>query len=93
MASGARSNVRPDLISAAWRGGTTIVRTIWKVTRQLFHEATGSLFALFALYSGVAAWRQFHQTSNWWIAGLALGYTLMMAFFSVSSFRSARRVR
>ena len=93
MASGAKPNMRPDLISAAWRGGKTVLRTFWKVARQLFHEATGSLFAVFALYSGTATWKQFHQPSNEWIAGLALGYTLMMVFFSVSSFRSARRVR
>lgn len=93
MAANARPNVRPDLLSAAWRGGTTIFRTFWKVARRLFHEATGSLFAVFAVYSGAATWKEFHQPSSEWIAGLALGYTLMMAFFSVSSFRSARRVR
>lgn len=70
-----------------------MLRAFWKLARQLFHEATGSLFALFALYAGTAAWKQIHQPGNGWIAALALGYTLMMAYFAVSSFRRARRVR
>ena len=70
-----------------------MLRAFWKLTRQLFHEATGTLFALFAFYSGTAAWKQMHQEGGEWIAGFALAYALMMAFFSFSSFRSARRVR
>jgi len=83
----------PNWISALWRGGTAMFRAFWKLARQLFHEATGTLFALFALYSGAAAWKQSHQPGGQWIAVFALGYALIMVWFSVSSFRSAGRVR
>lgn len=83
----------PNWISALWRGGSTTLRVFWKLARQLFHEATGTLFALFAVYAGAAAWRQSHETEAPWIAAFALGYALMMAGFSVSSFRRANRVR
>lgn len=83
----------PNWILALWRGGTAMFRAFWKLARQLFHEATGTLFAFFALYSGVAAWKQSHQPGGQWIAAFALGYALIMVWFSVSSFRSAGRVR
>jgi glycerol uptake facilitator-like aquaporin len=83
----------PDVISALWRSGTTMLRAFWKFTRQLFHEATGTLFGLFALYGAAAAWRQSHQPSGQWITVFAAGYAVMMAAFSFSAFRSARRVR
>lgn len=80
-------------LGAAWRAGATMFRTFWKLARQLFHEATGTLFALFAIYAGTACWKQLHQPGNQWIAAFAAGYATAMAFFSISSFRSARRVR
>lgn len=70
-----------------------MLRAFWKVARQLFHEAAGTLFALFAVYAGAASWKQIHQPGGEWIAAFAAGYAAMMAFFSFSSFRSARRVR
>lgn len=83
----------PNWISALWRGGSALFRAFWKFGRQLFHEAVGMLFALFALYAGTAAWKQGREPRGQWIAAFALGYALMMAVFSVWSFRSARRVR
>jgi hypothetical protein len=87
------SSSGPDWLAASWRAGATVLRTFWKVARQLFHEATGTLFALFALYAGTASWKQIHQPGSRWLAALAAAYAAMMAFFSVSSFRNARRVR
>lgn len=83
----------PDWLGASWRAGATMLRAFWKLARQLFHEATGTLFALFAVYAGTACWKQLHQPGNQWIAAFAAGYAAAMAFFSISSFRSARRVR
>ena len=79
--------------SALWRSGTTMFRAFWKVVRQIFHEATGTFFALFAIYGGAAAWRQHKQPSGQWVTVFAAAYAVMMAFFSFSAFRSARRVR
>jgi hypothetical protein len=83
----------PNWLGASWRAGTTMLRAFWKLARQLFHEATGTLFALFAVYAGTACWKQLRQPGNQWIAALAAAYAGVMAFFSISSFRSARRVR
>jgi glycerol uptake facilitator-like aquaporin len=82
-----------DLISAAWRSGTTMLRAFWKFTRQLFHEATGTLFGLFSLYGAVAAWKQSHQPGSQWLTVFAAAYAVTMAAFSFSAFRSAHRVR
>jgi hypothetical protein len=83
----------PRWISALWRSGVTMLRAFWKLARQLFHEATGTLFGLFSLYGAVAAWKQGHRPSGQWITIFAAVYAVMMAAFSVSAFRSARRVR
>lgn len=81
------------LIPNLWRSSATVFRIYWKLARQLFHETTGTFFGLFAVYGAAAAWKQGHQPSGRWIALVALGYAVMMAFFAVLSFRSARRVR
>lgn len=83
----------PDWLGASWRAAVTMWRAFWKLSRQLFHEAAGAFFALFAIYGGIAAWKQFHQPGGQWIAAFAVFYTAMMVFFSISSFRNARRVR
>jgi hypothetical protein len=70
-----------------------MLRTFWKLARQLFHETTGALFALFAIYAGTAAWKQIRQPGGAWIGALAAAYATMLALFSIWSFRSARRVR
>ena len=93
MSASGYSRPGPNWVSALWRGGSAMFRAFWKLARQLFHEAAGTLFALFALYAGAAAWKQDHQPGGQWIAAFALGYALMMIWFSFSSFRSARRVR
>lgn len=83
----------PNWLGASWRAGATMLRAFWKLARQLFHEATGTLFALFAVYAGAACWKQLQQPGNQWIAAFAACYAAAMTFFAVSSFRSARRVR
>ncbi|MFZ0640306.1 MAG: hypothetical protein WAN33_07100 [Candidatus Acidiferrales bacterium] len=83
----------PNWLAAAWRAGATMLRAFWKLARQLFHEAAGTLFALFAIYAGAACWKQIHQPGGEWIAMFAAAYAAMMVFFSIASFRSARRVR
>lgn len=65
----------------------------WRIVRQLFHEMTGALFALFAILGGAAAWREWQRGSAAWLVALAVAFTAMMAWFAVASFRDARRVR
>jgi hypothetical protein len=69
------------------------LRTLWRVTRQLFHEVTGAVFAMFALYGMMAAWRGHQARQSGWMLALPVTYAAMMAIFSVTSFRSSRRVR
>jgi glycerol uptake facilitator-like aquaporin len=69
------------------------LRNLWRVARQLFHEATGTFFALFALYGVLAAWRAWRYHPTPWIVAFAITYALMMGVFAFTSFRRARRIR
>jgi glycerol uptake facilitator-like aquaporin len=69
------------------------LRTLWRVARQLFHEVTGALFVLFAVVGAASVWHEWRRGSAEWLIGLAVAFTLMMAYFALASFRSARRVR
>jgi glycerol uptake facilitator-like aquaporin len=82
-----------EWIAASWRSARVVFRTLWRVTRQLFHEFTGTMFALFAIYGVMAAWRQWNHTHVRWLVALAVIYSVLMAAFSFIAFRSARRVR
>jgi hypothetical protein len=76
-----------------WSFSKVTWRVLWRAARQLFHEITGAIFAVFALYGAVAAWRQWHSRVAAWLMGAAIAYALMMAGFAFSSFLRARRVR
>ena len=67
-------------------------RTLWRALRQLFHETTGAMFAVMALVAAISAVRTWQHGAEKWIVALPLLYSTMMAYFSVTSFRSARRV-
>lgn len=83
----------PRLIDALIRAIAELVRSLWRVTRQLFHEVTGAFFIVFAAIGGVSLWREWQRGSEEWLIGLSAGFTLVMTWFAVTSFRSARRVR
>jgi hypothetical protein len=82
-----------QLLAALWRSVIVTLRVFWRVTRQLFHEATGALFGVFAAWAAFAAWKQWKQRPILWVMGLAIAYAIMMAAFAFASFRRARRVR
>jgi hypothetical protein len=67
-------------------------RALWRALRQLFHEATGAVFAIMGLTAATSALRTWQHGGEKWIVALPLLYSMMMAYFSVTSFRSARRV-
>jgi hypothetical protein len=85
--------VATGFIPALWNSFKVTARIVWRAARQFFHEAMGALFATFALYGAVAAWRQWHSKVAAWLLGFALAYAVMMAYFAFASFRKARRVR
>jgi hypothetical protein len=82
-----------QLLPALWRSAIVTLRVFWRVTRQLFHEATGAFFGVFAAWAAFAAWKQWKQRPILWLMGLAIAYAIMMAGFAFASFRRARRVR
>jgi hypothetical protein len=81
----------------AKRGGTPkssgFVATLWRVIRQIFHESTGAIFLILALFWTLAALRQWKQGGETWAWGALGGFALVFAGFGLSSFRAARRVR
>lgn len=74
------------------RAAKVTLPALWRAARQLFHEVVGALFALFAVYGALSAWRQWKNHPVPWIMGFALVYAVMMAAFSLAAFRSARRI-
>jgi hypothetical protein len=81
------------MLPALWRSAIVTLRVFWRITRQVFHEATGALFGLFAAYGAFVAWKQWRHKPVLWIMGVAIVYAVAMAVFSFGSFRRARRVR
>jgi glycerol uptake facilitator-like aquaporin len=88
------------VIVALWRALQAFLKTVWRVTRQLFHEVAGAAFLLLAVTGALSTWRYWKSRpampppgSELWAVSAAAVFTLMMTAFSVASFRSARRVR
>ena len=81
------------MLAALWRSILVTLRVFWRVTRQLFHEATGALFGVFAAYGAFVAWKQWRHRPVLWIMAIAIVYAVTMAVFAVGSFRRAKRVR
>jgi FtsH-binding integral membrane protein len=82
-----------QLLRALFAAIAGFLRVVWRAARQLFHEMTGALFALFAALGGVTAWREWQKGSARWILAVAVLFTLAMAFFALTSFLRARRVQ
>jgi hypothetical protein len=92
-----RAARRNRFIASAWDAASATARSFSRVLRRLWHEVTGSIFLMFALMFAGAAWREYHH-----MAGsnprqavsralLALGFSALFGWFSVSSFWQARR--
>jgi hypothetical protein len=65
---------------------------LWRALRQLFHEMTATAFALLALVTLNSAFRAWQHGVPRWVIAVPIGYALLMIYFSVTSFRNARRV-
>jgi len=68
-------------------------RRFWRAMRQLFHEIVGALFAVLALAWLNAALRASQHDIRRWLIAAAVAVAAIMAIFSWTSFRSARRLR
>ena len=67
-------------------------RRLWRVLRQLFHEAIGAVFAVLALGWVNAAFRAWTRDVSRWLVAIAIAMAGLLVFFAVSSFRHARKL-
>jgi hypothetical protein len=81
------------LLASLWRSFKVTMRVFWRLTRQLFHEATGAFFVIFSLWAAFAAWKEWRHRPALWLLAFVIAYAILMAGYAVSSFRRARRVR
>jgi len=80
-------------LRAIYEAIRVFLRHLWRLARQLFHEVTGALFAVFAFGGALAAVREWRQHAAVWAIVLAIGFAAMMASFATTSFIRANRVR
>ncbi len=69
------------------------LRSVWRAVRQVFHEVTGTFFAVFALIGAAGAWREWRQGSEGWLLAIPVAFAMMMGCFSVSAFLSSRKLQ
>ena len=74
------------------RSFSGFVAHLWFVARQVWHEVIGFLFLVLALFGASAILREWRSGAGTRVL-LALAFTLMMAYFGITSFRYARKVR
>jgi hypothetical protein len=82
-----------NLLPALWRSSKVTLRVFWRIARQLFHEATGALFLVFAAYGGYMIWQESKHHPTRWVIAFVILYALTMAIFGFTAFQRARRVR
>jgi glycerol uptake facilitator-like aquaporin len=81
------------MISAFVRSSIVTLRVFWRITKQLFHETTGALFAVFAGYGGYVVWKEWKHGPSLWLMAVGAAFAFMMGAFAFGSFRRAKRVR
>ena len=81
------------MIGALLLAASGLLKTLWRVARQLFHETAGALFIVLAVLGAASAWREWRRGSGEGFIGLGIGFALVMGAFAVASFRSAWRVK
>jgi hypothetical protein len=67
-------------------------RRVWRALRQLFHEIVGAIFALLFLEWIGSALRFWSRDVAHWLIALIAAVAALFLFFSVTSFRRARKI-
>ncbi len=67
-------------------------RRFWLAMKQLFHELVGAFFAVLTLFWLQNAFRAWGRDAAHWLIGASVFLAVLMAIFSWTSFRAARRV-
>ena len=78
--------------SAGGQGEPRGFRRLWRVLKQLFHEAIGAIFAVLALSWLNMALRAWTRDATHWLIGISIVVGLVFVAFSVTSFRRARQL-
>jgi len=65
-------------------------RRLWRVTKQIFYEAVGAMFAILAFGWLNSAFRAWTRDVAHWLIGVSIAVALLFVFFAISSFRRAR---
>jgi hypothetical protein len=78
--------------SASRQGEPRGFRRLWRVFKQLFHEAIGAIFAVLALSWLNMALRAWTRDATHWLIGISIIVGLVFVAFSVTSFRRARQL-
>jgi len=64
----------------------------WRTLKQLFHELVGALFAVLALSWLNSALRAWNRDVAHWVIGAVAAVAVVFIFFSITSFRRARKL-
>jgi lipopolysaccharide export LptBFGC system permease protein LptF len=83
----AATNVTPELPTQKSGFGR-----FWHALKQLFHEVVGAVFAVLAFAWVQSAIRAWTRDGARWLVATAFVVAAVMAVFSFTSFRRARRV-
>jgi hypothetical protein len=75
----------------AFRAIVPFFKRLYWVSRQLWHEITGSLFLVMSLAGIPAVLKGWHAQAYWRVA-LAGTFMLMMGYFGITAFVRARRI-
>jgi multisubunit Na+/H+ antiporter MnhB subunit len=65
---------------------------LWRVLKQLFHEAVGAAFVVLALGWLNSALRAWTRDVAHWLIAVSIVVGLLFVAFAVSSFRRARQL-
>jgi hypothetical protein len=79
------------LAKLAFRAVGPFFKRLYWITRQLWHEITGSLFVVMAVGAIPSTLKQM-RAQAYGRAGLAGTFVLMMGYFGITSFMRARRI-
>jgi len=82
---------RGRLLAAAFDAGLGFARSAARGLHGLWLEVTGFFFLIFAALGAAALWREWQApTGSFGRLLLTLAFTLMFAYFGLTSFRRAR---
>jgi hypothetical protein len=84
---------RNRVVNAGIEAGKTTAVAAGKAARRLWLEVTGFIFAVFAVVGGAATLREWTRAGDRNRIAIGVVFTVVFAYFSVSSFVASRRAR